>query len=191
MSRPKAAKDRILDTARRLFAAKGYAGVSMRDIARDVGMTQSSLYNHFVGKQDILVCLMVTHLQSVLAQLEMALDGVEGPEARLRAFCDFHVLRHIKEPDDVFLAYMEIRSLEEAGRTEIMALRRHYEAHLCAILETGAQQGVFKISDARIQTRAILAMLTGVTTWYDSTGAQSPEDVARIYQATVLTGVLG
>src|SRR2546427_9890335 len=41
----------ILDTAERLFAAHGVEGVAVRDLAREMGVTASSLYNHFPGKQ--------------------------------------------------------------------------------------------------------------------------------------------
>lgn len=47
-------KDRILETAVNLFAEKGYNDVSIREITRTVGIKESSLYNHFVNKQQIL-----------------------------------------------------------------------------------------------------------------------------------------
>jgi TetR/AcrR family transcriptional regulator len=44
-------RDLILDTAERLFSAKGVDGVAVRDLAREMGITASSLYNHFPSKQ--------------------------------------------------------------------------------------------------------------------------------------------
>ena len=46
-------KDRILREALRLFSEKGFEAVSVRNIAGAVGIKESSLYNHFTGKQDI------------------------------------------------------------------------------------------------------------------------------------------
>ena len=43
-------KARILWEALELFSSKGYKGVSVRDIAGAVGIRESSLYNHFKGK---------------------------------------------------------------------------------------------------------------------------------------------
>ena len=43
-------RDRILDVAEALFAESGFAGTPVRDIARSVGLTPASLYNHFPGK---------------------------------------------------------------------------------------------------------------------------------------------
>lgn len=46
-------RDRILREALRLFSEKGFDAVSVRNIAGAVGIKESSLYNHFTGKQDI------------------------------------------------------------------------------------------------------------------------------------------
>jgi len=50
-------KEKILDAAVRLFSARGYSRVSMRDIAREVGIKAASIYNHFSSKSDILKSL--------------------------------------------------------------------------------------------------------------------------------------
>lgn len=47
-------KQAIFDRALALFSEKGYNGVSMRDIARSVGIKGSSIYNHYKGKQAIM-----------------------------------------------------------------------------------------------------------------------------------------
>lgn len=46
-------KERILYEALNLFSMKGYDAVSVREIARAVGIKESSLYNHFAGKQEL------------------------------------------------------------------------------------------------------------------------------------------
>ena len=46
-------KEKITETALELFSRRGYDGVSVRDIARAVGIRESSLYNHFESKRAI------------------------------------------------------------------------------------------------------------------------------------------
>lgn len=46
-------KDRIIEAALELFSQRGYDGVSVRDIARAVGIRESSIYNHFANKRAI------------------------------------------------------------------------------------------------------------------------------------------
>ncbi len=50
----KTTKQVIFDVAVDLFSVKGFSGVSVREIARAVGIKESSLYNHFQNKDDIL-----------------------------------------------------------------------------------------------------------------------------------------
>lgn len=53
MDSEKSTKQKILEESLKLFARKGYEGVSMREIAAAVGIKGASLYNHFKGKEDI------------------------------------------------------------------------------------------------------------------------------------------
>lgn len=50
----KGTKEKIFDAAVDLFAERGYDGVSIRDIAKAVGIRESSVYKHYSGKDEIL-----------------------------------------------------------------------------------------------------------------------------------------
>lgn len=175
--------------ARRLFAEHGYEGVSMRDIAGSVGIRQSAIYNHFPSKQHLLVDLMESHMQRLLDAMRGAVGKSGTPIERLTAFSRFHVTYHIDQPADVFLAYMELRSLGDEGRAAVIPLRDKYERTLRDILEAGAKDGSFSIAEPAVTTRAILAMLTGVTVWFRDNGSLNRDDVAEAYVQTVLRAV--
>ncbi len=51
-------REKILDESLTLFSKKGFDAVSVRDIAKAVGIKESSLYNHFKSKQDIFDCII-------------------------------------------------------------------------------------------------------------------------------------
>lgn len=182
-------KAELLNHARRLFARRGYEGVSMRDIAGSVGVRQSAIYNHFASKQVLLVELMVSHMERLLEAMRSVVEPTEDPTKRLEAFTRFHVTYHIDQPDDVFLAYMELRSLEEDGRNAVLPLRQAYEQMLRDILDAGVTEGAFRIGDAAVSTRGILAMLTGVTVWFREDGRLDGDAVAETYVQAVLQSV--
>lgn len=46
-------KERILATALELFSQNGYAGTNIRELTASLGMVKSSIYKHFVDKEDI------------------------------------------------------------------------------------------------------------------------------------------
>jgi len=51
-------RSRILTAARRVFAAKGYAGASLDEVAADAGLTKGAIYWHFASKGEVLLTLM-------------------------------------------------------------------------------------------------------------------------------------
>ncbi|MEM6372417.1 MAG: TetR/AcrR family transcriptional regulator [Pseudomonadota bacterium] len=169
---------RVRAAALRLFAEHGYAAVSMRMIARDVGVQAGALYNYTPDKQTLLFDLMRTHMEELLAA-QPAPAGT--PSAQLDGFVRFHIAFHHARPDAVFIAYMELRSLTPENFARIEALRRRYESHLEAILVAcRAREGGVPL-DSRITTLAIIAMLTGVTTWFRAGGRLSLGDVQDRY----------
>lgn len=54
-------KERISEEARKLFSTKGYEATSVRDIAKAVGIKDSSLYNHYKNKQGIFDYIIEVH----------------------------------------------------------------------------------------------------------------------------------
>lgn len=162
---------RVRDAALRLFARHGYAAVSMRQIAGEVGVQAGALYNYTPDKQSLLFELMRDHMVELLKVVPV--NAGDPPLAQLEAFVRFHIDFHHARPDAVFIAYMELRNLEPANFIEIEALRGRYEAVLEGILRAGAKAGVFDVADAKIATLAVIAMLTGVTTWFRDEGRLS------------------
>jgi len=55
-------KERILETALRLFSQRGFTAVSVRDIAGEIGMRESALYRHFPSKQAVFDQLLKDYL---------------------------------------------------------------------------------------------------------------------------------
>jgi AcrR family transcriptional regulator len=171
---------KVRAAALRLFARDGYAAVSMRAIAAEVGVQAGALYLYTPDKQTLLFELMKGHLDELLAAWA-AEPKPEGAVARLDAFARFHIRFHLARPDAVFLAYMELRNLEPANFAVIEALRRAYEDELEAILRAGVEEGEFSVPDLRLATMAIIAMLTGVNTWYREGGRLDRAAVEAIY----------
>ena len=62
-------KEIILEVALSLFSKKGYSGVSIRDISKEVGIKESSVYNHFKNKQEIFqtLCQHFIHVTNEMA----------------------------------------------------------------------------------------------------------------------------
>ncbi|MBX6744915.1 MAG: TetR/AcrR family transcriptional regulator [Acetobacteraceae bacterium] len=182
----------IRDAARGLIYRHGYAAMNLRDLAAEVGIRPGSLYNHITTKQSLLFDLMSEHMTSLLAETDAALAAA-GPEpmARLRAFIAHHLLYHFERRQEVYIANFELRALDPPNYARIVAMRRDYEGRLIALLEAGVAAGALEVADSRITAYAILAMLTGVCTWYRPGGRLSKEELVALHTALVLDGIRG
>ncbi|UZD91559.1 TetR/AcrR family transcriptional regulator [Cognatishimia activa] len=171
---------RILDAALRMFSRHGYAAVSMRKIAKEVGVQVGALYNYTPDKQSLLFGLMRDHMENLVSA--WATEEKPGsPLERLEQFARFHIRYHHVRRDEVFIAYMELRNLSPENFVVIEELRRAYENELQKILADGVAAGEFQVPDTKIAAMALIAMLTGVNTWFRETGRLSLEEVEAIY----------
>ncbi|MEO1954191.1 MAG: TetR/AcrR family transcriptional regulator, partial [Campylobacterales bacterium] len=62
-------KEKILDISLELFSTKGYQATTVRDIAGEIGIKQSALYNHFKNKDEILETLISNLTSSAIATI--------------------------------------------------------------------------------------------------------------------------
>ncbi|SUE42732.1 TetR/AcrR family transcriptional regulator [Roseomonas gilardii] len=175
-----------------LIHEHGFEAMSLRDLAAEVGIQPASLYNHIASKQELLFDLVREHMEALLASTAAALDDAPpDPLRQLRAFVAHHLLYHMDKKREVYVANFELRALEPRNRDAILALRRLYEGRLIALLDDGVAAGEFALADTRVAAYAMLAMLTGVCTWYRPDGRLVPEEVVRLHTELVLAGCRG
>jgi len=82
-------RERILREASALFAQRGYAGTSTRDIAAAVGIRQPSLFHHFPSKAAIADTLLEFGIGTTLAQVRRIASTDETAGVRLYAFAEW------------------------------------------------------------------------------------------------------
>lgn len=94
-SEARSTRDCILDSAERLFAERGFDGVSVREIAADAGLkNQASLYHHFQGKRAIYEAVLARGLEPIVGIVTAsASDDDLGFETFLDSVVD-HLVAH-------------------------------------------------------------------------------------------------
>ena len=179
-------EEAIRTAAIELIAARGFEAMTLRELAEKVGIQPGTIYRYFPSKGQLLVDLLIEHLEFLLEHWQSERPGTDDPVERLRAFVDFHIRSHTLRRREVFVANMELRSLAPADRRRVVALRRRYEDLLTGILRDGIARSAFRLPDARIATFAILAMLTGVGTWYRDSGRLGKRELIDLYTRMVM-----
>lgn len=120
----------ISDIAARLFRERGYAAVSMRDIAMQAGLRTASLYHHYGSKDELVKEILDTGIRRVRMSVESALENVgsaASPRARLSAAVRAH-LTTLHEVSDYASANVRIfGQLPKDLKSASMEERRRYE----------------------------------------------------------------
>ena len=131
---------RVRDAALKLFARDGYAAVSMRQIASEIGVQAGALYLYTADKQTLLFDLMKDHMEALLAAWADTVPPQGDAITRLEHFARFHIRFHAARAEAVFISYMELRNLSEENFAAIEDLRRLSARRLG--LQDGAGLGV-------------------------------------------------
>lgn len=163
----------------------GFEAMKLRDLAADVGIQAGSLYNYIEQKEEFLYSLLREIMEEVNAGLDQALDAIEDPVEALRRFVEFHLEWHTARREEVFIGNMELRSLTPAHYRAIVAMRSKYEARLRQILERGNRRKIWRVRNSKLTTYAIIAILTGVCTWYRPKGRIGRDELIRTYREIV------
>lgn len=173
----------IEDVASDLFRAHGYAGTSVRDIARALQLQGASLYAHFTSKEDVLWAIV----DRAATRFELAADAAETEaEARRRgdavealsALIRAHIEVLTADVGEASVFVHEWRALGTERRATLLARRGAYEARFRGRIGDGIASGAFEITDPAIASTVVLSMLNGLATWYDPDGRLSADRVA-------------
>jgi len=182
-------REYILEAATRLFSEKGYAGTTMRDIAKAVGVLPGSLYAHIDGKESLLLEIVETGIDRFLAAGDV-LDGAT-PADRMRSAIKAHVAVVAENPERTLVVFHQWRFLSGPNRARIVDKRRRYETIFTALMEEGVEAGTFSTQlDTRIAVLGILGALNWTPEWYSPDGPVPSETIGERLADTVLWGLL-
>lgn len=177
----------IEDAASALFREHGYAGTSVRDIARALDIQGASLYAHVDSKEAVLWSIV----DRAATEFERAADGAEAAEAaaapgggvaeRIAAFVRAHVRVIAADPELASVFVHEWRHLAGERRADILRRRDAYEERLRRLIEEGMSTGELLPTDPSVAATFILTALNGLSTWYRPDGRLSPDRLADHY----------
>lgn len=179
--------ERLLSTAARVFADKGYHATTMRDLARATGMSLAGMYYYVRGKDHLLFLIQERCFNQVLAGAEAAIADGTGPGDRLARFIRHHVRFFTRHMSEMKVLSHEARSLNGARLERVNRVKRRYVELLTTLIGDLDTDGDGK-PDPRIATYALFGMMNWIYTWYDPKGPVSPEALAEHFAQLFLTG---
>jgi AcrR family transcriptional regulator len=137
-------RDEFLDAAARVFARHGYHAASTKEIADEIGMSQSSVYYYFPSKEAALEELCFKAVEGFIQRLGTILAGTGSVEEKLRAAIDNH-LEPARNRPHLFQTFLNGRHhLPEPARHRVGRMIRRYEQKLETFLRESVVAGALR-----------------------------------------------
>ena len=153
-------RDQILASAQRLFMEQGFRGISMRQIAEQVGLTKAALYYHFRDKEDLFVAIVERYLNRTAELLDMASAEGQDCRSRLSAIVYAILTQPVEERAILRLASQELSNISPEARGQFLILyHEKFIGRLTALIEAGMASGELRTVDARLATWTLLGMM--------------------------------
>jgi AcrR family transcriptional regulator len=144
----------IVDATRALFDERGMQDAPIEEIAAAVGINKALIYRHFASKEELFVLTMTRYLEELdgrFREIPEDLEPVEQFRAAGEAFIDFMLqypafldcaLMLMRRPFTALVGEVSEGILLRLGQAMSACLSR-----TSRILEAGAEQGVFRVTD--------------------------------------------
>ena len=132
---------RIIDAATRLFAEQGYQQTTISEIAKLVGLAEGSIYDHFRGKEDLLLTIPDVWVTKAIDELEVQLLGIEGAFNKLRKFLWWYIYYIQSEPMTAKVVFLFLKTNPNFMESVVYPNVRTFYSCLVRIFEEGIESG--------------------------------------------------
>lgn len=136
-------RSKIIEAAKTLFAEQGYQQTTIAEIARVVGLAEGTIYEHFRGKEDLLLTIPDVWVTDAIEDLELQLLGVEGAANKLRKFLWWYTHYIQSEPSTAKVVFLFLKTNPNFQQTNVYPNVKTFYSFLLRIFEEGRDSGEF------------------------------------------------
>ncbi len=157
-------KDEIIQTSAILFQKKGYSAVTMRDIAKAMGIKAASLYNHINSKQEILSEIIISLAEQFTEQMKIIKTSDDSSIDKLKQIVALHV--NITSNNQFGMASLNSDWMHLENELEYyLKLRKNYENDFRNIIENGIEENELIDRNAEVMLFSMLSTLRSLYIW--------------------------
>lgn len=181
----------VLKTSAAMFAEKGYHSTSIRDIARETGMSLSGLYYYFSSKEELLFLIQDYCFGTVIGDCKRLIAGVEDPVSRLKLVIENHLNYFVNNMNEMKVLSHEATSISGDLFRKINAKKRQYVDLVMGLLKEIAGQRPEHGVDLRVATFSLFGMMNWIYNWYNPRKDVDVKELSQNITKMFLTGFLG
>ncbi len=182
-------KQKVKETAQKLFRERGYAAVGLREIAKVVGIQAPSLYNHYKSKDDILREICFDLAKQFFDAFSKAETGEEKAARKLKAAVKAHINVIAGNIDSAEIFFHEWIFLEQPHLNKFKKQRHEYEMLFRDIIERGIRKKEFKKINSKLAAFTIFSALNATYDFMRSRENVSQEQMAEDVAGLLLKGL--
>jgi len=151
-------RGQIVAAAIKLFGARGYYTVTIKDIAREAGISPGLIYQYFKNKEDVLLLVLLERLDQYWGRVTAAAASETDPLARL--FAAYAACCGVVDDnrEATILAYRSFRSLDPDRRKHVLAREREINGLLAGCVEECKAAGLLRDVDVGLVCSQIASM---------------------------------
>jgi AcrR family transcriptional regulator len=152
--------EKILQAASKMFAARGFANVSVRDICRETGTTAPVIYYYFGSKKGLFDAVVRKQISMDAFIRKLGKDS-ESPDPRkgLEKFVETYLSTFPEHTFDIGLYMRDSASLDKQSADMVFGDLERIRALTTSLVEEGIAKGVFRKTDPGLAADCLLGML--------------------------------
>ncbi len=182
-------REAIMETAAKLYAAKGFLGTSVAQIAVACETSKSLLYHYYPSKEDILFDVMDSHVQALVEAAKRVEEMEISAADKIRRLADDLMAVYVGAQAHQKVLLNELVNLPEDRRRIII----DHQRQLLDIVDRQIIEIRPDLAKHRAERRAMMMLLFGMLnwthTWYDPAGPVTPARFAALAAESFLKGL--
>lgn len=155
---PDKVRKKIIDAASILYARKGFADTTIKEISEAAGVNQTITRRYVRKKSEIMRMIMEDVLNIFKGNLEKMIEGIDDPEEKLAVAIHIYFRVVNQQREKAILIYQKSSSLDKTSKSRIMQLEVEVSDIFAAIIREGIELGVFKRVDVDLMAYNILML---------------------------------
>lgn len=183
-------RQRLVRAALAVFTRKGYHRTTVREIGREAGFTQGTIYNYVRSKGDILYLVCDAKIRAHQAAIAQAVEGIADPVARLAAALRAFIDTIDAHQDTILLVYRESHALDRRSLHAVLARMAEFIEMFERLLGEAARKRQLRVGHRRLVANIVtfLPVIIAMRRW-DLRGRVPPEALKRELTGFMLRGL--
>lgn len=155
-------RTKIIESATRLFSARGFNAASVADICKEARISKGAFYHHFESKQSLFLALLDGWLQAIDNAIEASRDKT-APETFMQMTEAFpYIFKTASEGLPMFLEFWLQASRDKKIWEASIAPYRRYHKYFTSLIKKGVEEGSFVEVDPELASRMIVSTAMGL-----------------------------